>query len=200
MSVLERLHQRHGAGRRIRVLSHHLSEILPERATVLDVGAGDGSVAHAIMKRRPDVHVRGIDVLVRPGALIPVEQFDGLHIPYEDRTFDAVMLVDVLHHTTEPIDLLRDAGRVARTAVIIKDHLADAVFAVATLRFMDRVGNARFGVALPYHYLRRAEWHRAFDETGLSVELWRERLHLYPRFASAILDRSLHVIVRLRPR
>jgi SAM-dependent methyltransferase len=200
VSVLDRLHQRHASGRRIRVLSRYLSEILPERAAVLDVGAGDGSLARAIMARRPDVHICGIDVLVRPGARVPVEQFDGVHIPYEDRAFDAVMLVDVLHHTTAPIDLLREASRVARTAVIIKDHLADARFAVVTLRFMDRVGNARFGVALPYHYWRRAEWHRAFDQTGLSIELWRERLYLYPRFASAIFDRTLHMIALLRPR
>ena len=184
----------------MRILSGLLSDIIPKGATVLDVGAGDGLVARAVMDRRSDVDVRGIDVLVRPRAHIPVESFDGAHIPYGDRSFDTVMLVDVLHHTTAATDLLREAARVARSAVIIKDHLADARFATVTLRFMDRVGNARFGVALPYHYWRRADWHRAFAETGLSVDVWRERLALYPPIASAIFDRSLHVVARLRPR
>lgn len=152
------------------------------------------------MQLRPDVDIRGIDVLRRPGTEIPVEQFDGSHIPRQDRSVDAVMFVDVLHHTAATTDLLREAARVARTAVIIKDHLADARFAGLTLRFMDRVGNARFGVALPYHYWRRAEWHHAFDEVGLSVEIWREHLSLYPPVVSAVFDRSLHVIARLRPR
>lgn len=199
MSVLDRLHQWHVSGRRVRVLSQHLAKLLPEGATVLDVGAGDGSLARAVMERRPDVDVRGIEVLLRPTPHIPIEHFDGTHIPYEDRAFDAVMLVDVLHHTTGATELLREAARVARAAVIIKDHLADARFAAVTLRFMDRVGNARFGVALPYHYWRRAEWHQAFDEARLSVEVWRERLSLYPPIASAFFDRSLHVIARLRP-
>jgi SAM-dependent methyltransferase len=200
MSVLERLHQRHVSGRRVRVLSHHLSEILPDVATVLDIGTGDGSVAQALMLRRPDLDVRGIDVLIRPNSQIPVEHFDGIHIPHGDRSFDAVILVDVLHHTAAATELLREAARVARTAVIIKDHIVDARFAALTLRFMDRVGNARFDVALPYHYWRRAEWHQAFDQVGLSVEVWRERLGLYPPIASAVFDRSLHVITRLRPR
>jgi ubiquinone/menaquinone biosynthesis C-methylase UbiE len=200
VSALDRLHQRLVSGRRVRVLSQHLAALLPEGASVLDVGAGDGLVARAVMQRRPDVEVRGCDVLLRPNAGIPVEQFDGTHIPHGDQTFDAVMLVDVLHHTTAPSELLHEAARVARRAVIIKDHLADARFAALTLRFMDRVGNARFGVALPFHYWRRAEWYQAFAEARLSIEVWREQLALYPPIASAIFDRSLHMLARLRPR
>jgi hypothetical protein len=36
--------------------------------------------------------------------------------------------------------------------------------------------------------------------SGLSVEVWRQRLALYPPIASAFFNRSLHGIARLRPR
>jgi precorrin-6B methylase 2 len=72
VSVLDRLHQWHVSGRRVRVLSQHLAKLLPEGATVLDVGAGDGSLARAVMERRPDVDVRGIEVLLRPTPHIPI--------------------------------------------------------------------------------------------------------------------------------
>ena len=199
MTVLDRLHDRHVLGRRVRVLSTHVAELLPPGARVLDVGCGDGLMARAVLDRRPDLDIRGIDVLVREGAAIPVAPFDGTRIPAADKSVDAVMFVDVLHHTTDPTVLLREAARVARQAVVIKDHLADAPLAGLTLRFMDRVGNARHGVALPYTYWRRAQWQQAFDALGLVVEVWREQLSLYPPVASAIFDRSLHVVTRLRP-
>jgi hypothetical protein len=37
--------------------------------------------------------------------------------------------------------LLREAARVAREAVVIKDHTKNGLAADATLRFMDRIGN-----------------------------------------------------------
>jgi hypothetical protein len=63
-----------------------------------------------------------------------------------DASFDVVMFVDVLHHTEYPMRQLRGACQF----VIIKDHTCDEVLAGSTLRFIDQVGSARFGVALTY--------------------------------------------------
>ena len=55
------------------------------------------------------------------------------------------MFVDVLHHTDDPMVLLREAGRVASGFVLIKDHTQNGILAGRRLRFMDWVGNARHG-------------------------------------------------------
>jgi hypothetical protein len=96
--------------------------------------------------------------------------------------------------------LLREAARVARRAVVIKDHTLDGLLAGPTLRFMDHVGNARHGVALPYNYWPRRRWVEAFRELALEVEVWREDLRLYPRPADWVFGRSLHFVAKLRPR
>ena len=44
------------------------------------------------------------------------------------------MFTDVLHHTSEPKVLLREAMRVARETILVKDHTCDGLFAGATLR------------------------------------------------------------------
>jgi len=199
MKAIERLHESYASGRRVRVLAEQIAALIPERATLLDVGCGDGRVDRLIGERRSDVALRGIDVQVRADAELCVEPFDGIRIPHADRSFDVVLFVDVLHHCEDPMAMLREAARVARRAILIKDHTRDGLLAGATLRFMDRVGNARHDVALPYNYWPRARWMEAFRELGLELEVWRPRLPLFPPPASWVFGRGLHFVARLGP-
>ena len=199
MNVLERIHDKRIVGRRAGVLAGHLAELLPREVSVLDIGAGDGLLAALVLERRPDLVIRGIDVEVREGARIPVEAFDGRRIPLDDAGVDVAMVVDVLHHTSDPAVLLRESARVARDSVVIKDHTVRGPAARATLRLMDWVGNARHGVALPYNYWTEGQWRSAFADAKLTVAEWRSDLSLYPWPADWIFGRSLHYLTRLVP-
>jgi SAM-dependent methyltransferase len=165
---------------------------------VLDVGCGDGLIDRLISERRADVRIRGIDVAARSDACIPVELFDGANIPYPDGVMDVVMFVDVLHHTTDPEALLREALRVARQYVILKDHLREGWLAGPTLRVMDWVGNAPHGVDLPYNYWPEKRWRESFARLGVRPKRWIDRLGLYPAPASLLFDRSLHFVASLQ--
>lgn len=197
MTIAERLHESYGFDRRVTVLSQHIQELLPENAKVLDVGCGDGTIDLLLQKHRPDVSIEGIDVLVRPDTKIPVREFDGFSIPHEDDSFDCVVFVDVLHHSHDATRLLREAQRVARHSLVIKDHRRNGLLARETLRFMDDVGNERFGVDLPYHYWSHQEWEDAFAEVGLSVRAWKQQLGIYPWPASMLFGRGLHFVAQL---
>jgi SAM-dependent methyltransferase len=199
VSILERLHARSVFPRRVKRIASIIAPMIPPRAAVLDVGCGDGQVAAQILARRPDVSITGLDILERPATAIPVRLFDGLSMPVADKSHDVVLFVDVLHHTDDPRVLLREARRVAREAVIIKDHFRDGLLAGATLRFMDWVGNARHGVRLPFNYWRRDEWVEAWEQTSLDPTLITARIDLYPAPASWLFDRSLHFVAKLRP-
>jgi SAM-dependent methyltransferase len=168
--------------------------LIPAGAKVLDVGCGDGLLSAMIARERPDITLQGIDVLVRQGAHIAVREFDGENIPFEDGAYDVVLLVDVLHHATEPKVLLSEASRVARDCLVIKDHTRNGPFADATLRFMDTMGNARHGVALPFNYWSRCEWDECFGSLKMNVRFWNSRLRLYPFWLDWAFGRSLHFV------
>jgi SAM-dependent methyltransferase len=199
MSVVEHIHGQCVSGRRVRRLAELLSGVLPRSAAILDVGCGDGALDRALLDRRPDLRIEGIDVLVRSQTHIPVIKFDGSRIPFPDRSVEVVMFVDVLHHTDTPELLLREATRVASRMVVIKDHHRDGLGAQARLRFMDHVGNARYGVALPYNYWSQKEWHSVFSNLELTVASSNTDLALYPWPFDYIFGGPLHFLAALRP-
>lgn len=197
MGLLDAVHARSVYGRRIEVLARHLAEVLPRDLTVLDVGCGDGRLDQVVTGLRPDLAIEGIDVLLRPATFVPVKLFDGSVIPHPDKSFDAVVFVDVLHHTPDPTVLLREAVRVARRCVVIKDHVMDGPLAGPLLRFMDWVGNERHGVVLPYNYWSSARWSQAFAELGVTVSEDRRSLGIYPPPAEWVFGDGLHRLTRL---
>lgn len=197
MNAVEWLHEGYIKRGRVRALATSIASLIPRDATVLDVGCGDGALAEEIVRQRSDLHISGLEVTRRDNPRIATSLFDGIHLPFADNAFDVVLFADVLHHTRHAETLLREARRVAREAIVIKDHCADGLLARATLRFMDRVGNARFGVALPHLYLRWGEWQRLFARLGISVVSVERRIGLYPRPLSWVFERSLHFVAHL---
>lgn len=199
MSLWHRFHSKGVHTRRVQKLVEHLGRLVPANASVLDVGCGDGLLAKQLATSREDLSIRGVDVLVREGAQIPVEEFDGQTLPFETDAFDVIMLIDVIHHIENPMPLLHEVARVASRGVIIKDHLADSVLARPQLTLMDRLGNARYGVALPCCYWTHSQWKKAFRDAGLVPTEWLGTLRLYPLVADWLFGRKLHFMSYLSP-
>lgn len=196
MNAVETVHEHYVKRRRVDVLASLLVPLLPDHGTVLDIGSGDGELAAELMHRKPGLSIQGIDPLVRPDTAIPVTEFDGFHIPFDDNSFDYCLFVDVLHHAGDPVALLAEAARVSKTGIVIKDHLRDGFLAGPTLRFMDIVGNGRFGVSLPYTYWSTAQWQEVCRKTGLTIEHWESQLKMYPAWGNWIFGRRLHLLAR----
>jgi SAM-dependent methyltransferase len=193
--VTSALHDRLIFGRRVQALADNITEMIPAGATrLLDVGCGDGTLARAIAERRPAVQPMGVEIRARPNTAIPVTEFDGRLLPFAGGSYDVVMLVDVLHHAEDPGILIAEAARVAASAVIIKDHLADAWLSHGRLRMMDWVGNIGHGVPLPYAYWSDREWRTAFKNAGLREVHRRENLGLYGPMLRLLFERRLHFV------
>jgi SAM-dependent methyltransferase len=197
LSTVGRLHNRLVFRRRARVLSLLLSKLTPPGASVLDVGCGNGVIGSTIQQTSGTISIRGLEVLLRPGCMIECGTFDGLTIPAEDSSVDVCMFIDVLHHAANPPALLKEACRVTRKYVLIKDHLCENKLDNVTLKLMDWVGNRPHGVALLSSYRSKREWYQLFASCGLRATSWDETLQLYWPLLNTVLGRHLHFIARL---
>lgn len=198
MTVRARIHERYVHRRRTDVLAAHLARLLPPGASVLDVGTGDGLIVRKLIDIRPDVDLKAVEVLVRPDQHVAVEPFDGRSLPFPDDAFDAVLLVDVLHHAEDPEALLREAVRASRSTLVVKDVMSEGVLSRWTLHMMERVANSGHGISIPDSFWRRTEWEAVFRRLELAVESWNGRLGLYPFPASLVFERRFHFLALLR--
>lgn len=198
--LVQPLHLNFISKRRIRRLGKALSALLPADGAVsgLDIGCGSGEVCLELTAAHPQLKLVGVDVLVRPNAVIETIGFDGQKLPFADKSFDFAMLIDVLHHTADPSILLTEAARVARSFVLLKDHLCSSRFDYWLLRFMDWVGNRAYDVELPYNYLSSNEWRKLYEKVELEPEKNVTDLQLYPLPFSCLFDANLHFLARLK--
>src|SRR5580704_15704537 len=94
---------------------------------VLEVGAGDGSILKFLADQNfaPEYHAVEISesgvahILSRNiNDLLSVQLFDGYKLPFEDNSFDLVILSHVLEHVEHERMLLREIKRVANHCII----------------------------------------------------------------------------------
>jgi SAM-dependent methyltransferase len=201
LSWIARSHRALVFGRRARVLADALAPLIPAEArSVLDIGCGDGTIGGMLAQRRPDLAIEGVEVIPRPTCQVPCRAFDGSQLPFPDRSFDVCLFVDVLHHTSDVTQLLREARRVSRSHVLLKDHLSENSFDHATLRAMDWVGNRPHGVTLTYNYQSLSQWQKHFASCALQTTQLSTTLPLYPFPFSQVFGRNLHFVAQLTKR
>lgn len=197
IQIMTVVHGKTVSGRRARRLAMALADVIPPNKRILDVGCGNGKLAKLILELRPDLEICGIDVKCDQNAAIPITKYDGHTIPFESDSWEICMASDVLHHCTDPIEVLTEMKRVASQSIIIKDHTAESRFTRSILGLMDWVGNYGYGTDVPFNFMSAAQWRKAYADLGLSETTLRTRLRLYPYPFTWIFDRSLHFVALL---
>jgi ubiquinone/menaquinone biosynthesis C-methylase UbiE len=141
---------------------------------LLDLGSGTGLISRWLAARtgiRPTM----ADVVEFDNRVLDLPYLrmtDPLRIPAQDRSFDAVMLLFVLHHIESWADqerLLAEAVRVTRRRLVVIEDTPTSPLDRAVNVGWDWVLNLRHGVPKPFTFRTPEGWRQVFGRLGLGV-------------------------------
>ena len=186
---------------RLQSLHQEIVPILQAGDRVLDVGCGSGALGRAIIespKCPPGVEVTGLEKFRRGDEVAFVKFYDGRKIPYPDKSFDVVILADVLHHASDPRSLICECSRVVKRALIVKDHKIDGFLAQQRLSFMDWASNVQYGIPCLYRYNTLKEWEKLFEQLDLEIEIELDSMKIYPSILNLFFGGHIQFMAVLR--
>lgn len=143
----------------------------------MDVGCSDGATAAMVWNASDKVEsIYGIDpyLPVNKTLMIPASTYDGVTIPFDDKTFDVALSGFILHHSENPSAIIGEMRRVARRVVIAEDY-ADApipLYMALTLH-----ETMRIFLGMDYQkdgFRKQSEWEEIFAQNNLKVIAKRE--------------------------
>jgi SAM-dependent methyltransferase len=158
-----------------------IARVIPNGSEVLDVGCGNGFIAHHLsaMLGRPAV---GIDLGDKADAPIDYPRYDGAQFPVADGSFDAVLLCYVLHHARDARIVLNDVRRVLRAGglAVIYEDIPDSWWDKGVCWVHNRQWRNRTG---PCTFRRESDWRSLFESFGFEIVMerslsrWRNLTH-----------------------
>jgi methionine biosynthesis protein MetW len=140
---------------RLRLDQLAIVEIVPEGASVLDLGCGQGELLAALVEKRA-VRGQGIEIdddaifrCVARGLNVFHDDIDRGLSEYGDGSFDFVILNQTFQQVRKPDEVLKEALRVGRTVIVGFPNFAN----LSTRIQMGLRGRTPVTPSLPY------EWH-----------------------------------------
>ncbi len=151
---------------RSEIVLERISPFIKKSAKIVDVGSGTGDIAFLLEKQGKDI--TPVDVADFHGIrLMKTIIYDGKRLPFSDKSFDAALLLMVMHHTPNPDVVFSEAARVAKEIVVIETSFTNPVnkwFTVIT----DAMGNLRLQ-AFWNSYKTDGQWRGFFSEKGFKI-------------------------------
>jgi ubiquinone/menaquinone biosynthesis C-methylase UbiE len=162
-------------------MAQEIARVIPGGSEVLDVGCGNGFIAHHLSAML-GTRVVGIDVSDASEAPIDYHRYDGAQFPLLDDSCDAVLLCYVLHHAQNVSDVLAEMRRVLRAEgrAIIYEDIPRSWWDRGVCWIHNRQWRGRTGACT---FRREPEWRALFESLGFEVvserrlSRWRNLTH-----------------------
>jgi SAM-dependent methyltransferase len=158
-----------------------IARVIPRGSEVLDVGCGNGFIAHHLSAMLGS-SVVGIDLGSSAEAAIDYRRYDGQRFPMPNDSFDAISLCYVLHHAQDVRLVLNEMRRVLRDGglALIYEDIPQTWWDRGVCWFHNRQWRSRTG---PCMFRLESKWRALFKSCGFEIvgerplSRWRNLTH-----------------------
>ncbi len=152
--------------KRSQTVYSRIEPYLNSTQNVIDIGSGIGNISLLVKQKVKSVTPVDVANFHNVRALEPFI-YDGKTLPFADNSFDLALVLMVMHHTPDPVVLLKEAKRVSKEIVVIETSYSNWVHKIYTV-FMDALFNLQFPAGWN-SYKSDSEWKSLFASEGLQV-------------------------------
>jgi len=139
---------------------------LDKKEKILDIGAGTCHIDWLLKKSGFKTLPLDVKDLSFVKSIKP-KIYDGSKIPFKSKHFDSSLLITVLHHTKDPVKILKEAKRVSKKIIIIEDIVLNKAHGFLTNLF-DSLMNLEF-FGHPHSNKSDSEWKDLFKKLDLRL-------------------------------
>jgi SAM-dependent methyltransferase len=144
-----------------------IKEFIKEKEKILDLGCGSGIFARTLSEKL-NIEILGLDIKDRRICQIPFQLYDGEKIPFPNDFFNVVLISFVLHHTKDPVSILKEAKRVGKKLIIFED-LPEGFFGKIYCFLHWIFWNLFFGNFSKFNFYTTEKWKEIFKNLGLKL-------------------------------
>jgi SAM-dependent methyltransferase len=162
-------------------------------SSLLDIGCGDGFIANKIRGRFTRIQLLDVVDYVPKTLDLPFAKYtEGDQLPVNG-SFDTVLVLNVLHHSRDPIRLLKAAWSATEKRLIVIESVVGVHeseppvnYELLTASDADQVAYAAFvdwfynrvlhdNIPVPYNFTSPKQWMSIFSDNGMRL---KEAIHL----------------------
>lgn len=167
---------------RARKIAREISPLLGGMNTVLDFGCGNMQISKCIHDQlNGEIKLTGSDII--DYNITDFDFFLSLEdkIPLKDNSFDCVIAVFTLHHTSDPRKMLKECIRVAKKKVILVEDVYHNKSGEIMTKCTDWLFNnlVPSSMDIPFNFLSSREWKEEFRKNNVYLEN-EKRIHPVP--------------------
>jgi ubiquinone/menaquinone biosynthesis C-methylase UbiE len=170
---LQKMYQR-GAKKMCLDCADHINN----NSKILDLGCGSGIVGGAFQEFFQSKTI-GMDIEERWNCPFPFVISDGQSLPFLDNSFDVVLINYVLHHSSDPFLVLKEAKRVTKKKIVIYEDLPEGSLAHFLCRIHGLSYKQFFGSSKTDSFKTAKEWKSLFNTLRLNLT-FRKRINTFP--------------------
>ena len=173
----------------------HFDGFINKNDKILDIGAGCGWNGQYLREKK-NIQITLLDVIDSNQTDLELILYNGKKIPFPDNSFDVVLLICVLHHCNEPLEILKEAKRVSKDRIIIIEDTFNSWLEKLLLYFWDTILNLTaaiflimsFSENMAFNFKKIYDWKKIFSSLDLKLAYEKEWFRSR-RFACFVLQK-----------